>query len=333
MVSREMNDPSRSVCDSMIWSVVCLAHNQPDDNLSSVQKTPFTAWMSRLQWLDIYGSLKPNLMHIKGLIQMVNLRGGLDKIGLPGLAAVISFSDIVTSSTFLLSPVFPFVPLREDRKDKTLQELLGYTSTLVDQYSSHFQRLGLPIQLADIICAMNTFTELVERFKDERNCDPCLLSDQRNACQHALLSLCSVNQEIGKTLLSPYETTYEACRLACLVYGVGVILPLPGQSTPLGRLANLIQGVLESSNSYAIWNGEQPEAALLWVLMLGGIAAEGFPNRFWYVEKLQKVISRSKIVSWPNMCRVLGSIAWWPSACSKPGHDLWVEVEILRGVF
>ncbi|KAL5358860.1 hypothetical protein BJX96DRAFT_51632 [Aspergillus floccosus] len=87
MINREVQHPTRAVCDSVILSVMCMAHNVADDNDQRRHRTtPFTAPMRRLQWLDVYGSLPPNLVHIQGLIQMVNLRGGLDNITLPGLA-------------------------------------------------------------------------------------------------------------------------------------------------------------------------------------------------------------------------------------------------------
>lgn len=90
MINRELSTPSRALGDAVIWAVLCLAHNLSDDAVVPLQNTPFTAPMSRLQWLEVYGSLRPSLVHVEGLIQMVNLRGGLDQIELPGLAAVIS---------------------------------------------------------------------------------------------------------------------------------------------------------------------------------------------------------------------------------------------------
>lgn len=91
MINREVQHPTRAVCDSVILSVICMAHNIADDNDQRRHRlTPFTAPMRRLQWLDVYGSLPPNLVHIQGLVQMVKLRGGLDNITLPGLAPVLS---------------------------------------------------------------------------------------------------------------------------------------------------------------------------------------------------------------------------------------------------
>ncbi|KAL4994722.1 hypothetical protein BDV10DRAFT_145581 [Aspergillus recurvatus] len=257
LVSREINNPSRAFCDAVIWSVVCMAHNKAEGDLTDHPPSPFTAPMQRLQWLGVYGSLRPNLVHIGGLIQMVNLRGGIDEIQLPGLAAVISFSDVVTSTTFLGRPVFPFVPLQSNRKGKTMQDLLEYSNAEVDQYHTRLQPLGLPRVLAELICAMNAYTALVDSYpRGHMSSDPCLLADQRNIIHTSM-----------QPQLNPQDIIYEAFRLATLIYSVGVILPLPAQSTPLVSLAELLYNALLPSFSDSSlrhpWDSPHAQVVLL----------------------------------------------------------------------
>lgn len=80
---------SNAVTDDIILCVLCLANNDTA-RYQKADESPFRPPLRSLQWLDIYGSLSPNPIHQQGLIQLVRLRGGLDKIELPGLAAVIS---------------------------------------------------------------------------------------------------------------------------------------------------------------------------------------------------------------------------------------------------
>ncbi|KAL2824804.1 hypothetical protein BDW59DRAFT_83005 [Aspergillus cavernicola] len=340
LVSREMDNPSRAVCDAMIFSVVCMAHNKADDNLSGYQSSPFTAPMQRLQWLDVYGSLRTNLVHIGGLVQMINLRGGIDKIQLPGLSSVISFSDLVTSSTFLSHPIFPFVPLEKGRQNRTMQQLLGYTDANVDHYYSHFQHLGLPRILAEILCAMNTYTELVAQcLEGQMSYDPCLLADQRNIVHYTLLSLPHAplqpdqTQKPNDTFFTPQpqDIIYETTRLACLIYSVGVVLPLPAQSTPITKLADLLYNALQVSNHPMAWKWPQAQVVLLWILTLGGISATYTPHRSWYVGMLSRVVEHNKITSYEDLKRYLVLLAWYPTACEKPGIELWAEMEKARG--
>ncbi|KAL3479056.1 hypothetical protein BJX99DRAFT_222937 [Aspergillus californicus] len=342
LVSREMNDPSRAVCDAMIFCVVCMAHNKADENVAALNSSPFTAPMQRLQWLDVYGSLRPNLVHIGGLVQMVNLRGGIDKIQLPGLSSIISFSDLVTTTSFLCRPIFPFVPLDFSRRNKTMQELVGYTDTATDHYHSYLEPIGLPRSIAEIFCAMNAYTHLVDRCLEGRmSYDPCLLADQRNIVHYTLVCLPHVTlqpdqtQPHGKNAFYPpsaEDIIYQTTLLACHIYSVGVILPLPAQSTPIIKLADLLYNALQASTHPTAWNPPQAQIMLLWILTIGGIAATHTPHRPWYVDMLSRVAEHNRISSYEDLKRCLGMLAWYPVACEKPGMELWAHVQQALGL-
>jgi hypothetical protein len=84
-------NPKRAVSDAVLLAVICMAHHQAEEGLvHQHRKTPFDPPFPRLQWIDVYGCLPPNMVHIKGLVQLVKLRGGLTNIKTEGLAATIS---------------------------------------------------------------------------------------------------------------------------------------------------------------------------------------------------------------------------------------------------
>jgi len=86
-----MNDPSRAVTDAVILSVLCMATNSHQDvALTSSAQSPFYPPLRSLQWLDIYGTPSANPIHAQGLAQLIELRGGLENVTLPELAATIS---------------------------------------------------------------------------------------------------------------------------------------------------------------------------------------------------------------------------------------------------
>ncbi|KAF9895243.1 hypothetical protein FE257_000145 [Aspergillus nanangensis] len=330
MINREVQNPNRAVCDAVILSVMCMAHSVAEDNDHRRQRmTSFTAPMRRLQWLDVYGSLPPNLVHIQGLIQMVNLRGGLDNISLPGLAPILSFSDIVTSTTYLTPPVFGFFPLRESRRNITLPDLLGYTSLDAERHFGHLRQIGLTSDLIETYHAMHVYTTIVEGHLQNNPLaiDESLLADQRNLVHFKILSLPTASQIDGFNGYQNNEIIYEACRLAGLIFSVGVILPLPAQSSPLAQLATLIKALMQFFNTPAIWSHPHARVTLLWVLTLGGIAAENMPERAWYVSLLRQSARQNCVSSWSDLRSVLGMILWWDTACDLPGRNLWSEVE------
>jgi hypothetical protein len=90
-INRAIKIPAEAVTDEMILCVLCMATNKLENPLwEDITDSPFNAPLRSLQWLDVYGRLSPHPVHQAGLRQLVSLRGGLEKLGLPGLATVIS---------------------------------------------------------------------------------------------------------------------------------------------------------------------------------------------------------------------------------------------------
>lgn len=90
-VNKAIQNPSRALSDAVILSVGCLANNRADELLWDKNiRSPFQPPLRNLQWLDIYGSLLPNHVHLTGLTQLIKLKEGLERTELPGLAAILS---------------------------------------------------------------------------------------------------------------------------------------------------------------------------------------------------------------------------------------------------
>jgi hypothetical protein len=90
-VKQAIQDTTRAASDAVILSVICLANNGADELLRNENmNSPFEPPLRNLQWLDIYGSLPPNDIHLSGLTQLVSLRDGLQNINLPMLASILS---------------------------------------------------------------------------------------------------------------------------------------------------------------------------------------------------------------------------------------------------
>lgn len=91
LINQAVRDPSRAVSDAVLLSVICMAHHQAQEgHAAQHKKTPFNPPLQRLQWVDVYGCLPPNMVHIRGLLQLVKLRGGLKNIKLTGLPPTLS---------------------------------------------------------------------------------------------------------------------------------------------------------------------------------------------------------------------------------------------------
>jgi hypothetical protein len=141
----------------------------------------------------------------------------------------------------------------------------------------------------------------------------------RNLAHHQLLSLPPA-EALGAQFTQLYPR-YEACRLAALIFGIGVTFPLPVWAAPFPRLVVLLRESLMSLDLQVAWNDDLP--LLLWILMLAGIAAIHLPDREWLVSALRDVISRIRLVDWEKAKAMLGEVLWLDSACEVGGRTLW----------
>jgi hypothetical protein len=146
----------------------------------------------------------------------------------------------------------------------------------------------------------------------------------RTAVQQRLLLLQSA-EELGIPSSSPKPkpNIYECCRLTALIYGVGVVFPVPNSGSVLQELVGRLMiaiGVLDIRTF-----GPELGGVLLWMLVLGGIAALGTPERHWFASQLAWIVRRLDIDDWEGVEDILGSFLWLDSACGQGGRLLWSE--------
>jgi hypothetical protein len=94
MISKSLQHPENAITDTIALSVLILAELATSEEYALEmilsRDSPFNTPFQSLQWIDVYSSLPPNPIHVEGLIEIIKLRGGLESIKLPCLAAIIS---------------------------------------------------------------------------------------------------------------------------------------------------------------------------------------------------------------------------------------------------
>jgi hypothetical protein len=94
MISKSLQHPEHALTDTIALSVLILAELATSEEYALEmilgRDSPFDAPFQSLQWVDVYSSLPPNTIHVEGLIKIIKLKGGLENIKLPCLAAIIS---------------------------------------------------------------------------------------------------------------------------------------------------------------------------------------------------------------------------------------------------
>jgi hypothetical protein len=155
-----------------------------------------------------------------------------------------------------------------------------------------------------------------------------MISDQRNFVQYQIMSLPAAS-ELGE-VFTQCHPAYEAFRISAVVFGVGVIFPLPPNTAPFAQLTHLLQLELEFHRH--IWELWSPDALriFIWVLILGGSAATGMPERRWFVCELGKVASKCSIFSWYDVKQALKQVIWLDCACDAVARQLWDDAFLLR---
>jgi hypothetical protein len=71
----------------------------------------------------------------------------------------------------------------------------------------------------------------------------------------------------------------------------------------------------------------------IWVLMLGGIAAEGLPERLWFEEMLNVLFVIQGTSKWREVKGIMESFLWVESCCDSGAMNLWDNVAAdIRGI-
>lgn len=211
----------------------------------------------------------------------------------------------------------------------SLQTLVGFDAVDVDQQYGHLRQLGLTDELLTLLYSMRMYMQTVDAvLRKAIEIDDEMLADKRNLIQYTLQALPPASNVEGHPSFTDQGIVYETSRLAALVYGVGVVFPLPVQSSPLARLALFLRGTITTWRSSSTWNHPQALVLVLWALTLGGIASDERPQREWFVQVLGQTLREHHIATWAELRTMLRMMLWYDSACDEAGRKLFFEIEM-----
>lgn len=175
-----------------------------------------------------------------------------------------------------------------------------------------------------IFRSQQTYLSEIEMYDDGVQVGTDVLCDHRNIIQWHIMSLLP-SVQLGSSHAHLYPL-YEACRLALIIFGIGVTFPLPPQSTPLVTVSRMLKIELQSCHHFA---QNLPLSALglyLWILTLGGIAATDSLERGWFIDRLKYHIACHGPATWHDFELELRSILWLDRACQSAGKLIWNEI-------
>jgi hypothetical protein len=114
---------------------------------------------------------------------------------------------------------------------------------------------------------------------------------------------------------------HAACRLALLIYSDLVLFPMPEQGLRT-RFASQLQAIIQK--------GEVLEHEfLVWITVMGAIAAIYTPHRDWYISMLNVSSTLHGIKEWDHLKSIVAKFLWWDPVMDPRLSYLWQEANKL----
>lgn len=330
-LSLMIKDQSLACSDEVILAVLCMAFNRADYSGWNVSDPWPKAPLRNLQWLDVYGGLSLNDKHVQGLMALIQAKGGLSQVTLPGLAEILSTSAIMLSAKSLAKPRLPFVPIFQETANgqtpnwPSVARPVGINLETTDPIA----KASLPDDLKDVLHNMRDYNTVINLYSQGLipQLELAVIADRRNYIQFTLISLPSIREIHGQFIKT--HRTYEPTRLAAMVYSLLIIFPLPAANRPFPRLAMMMANALSEPDvnplTSSLWQGSRE--LLLWVLVVGGMAAKHTPHREWFANTLGEAIRNpdGSVSTWEDVKAVLTGIMWMDSVCDMGGQAVWTD--------
>jgi len=233
------------------------------------------------------------------------------------------------NSCFTLNPVFP--PLRfHERYIAAVKKWARTTSisSTAKTLGQSFRRLpecGLTDAMLAVLECMEAITRAIEHYLLGK--PGCLSLAQiirtRTGIQKRLLIL-PTSKELDPAP-SSRPNLYESCRLTAIIFSVAVIYPVPNTYDVLQTLVRELTASLEVTDIES--QTADYFGLLLWMLVLGGIAALEKPERAWFVSNLALLSRRNGgRLEWEDAEEISKEFLWLECACGPGGRKLWDEV-------
>ncbi|KKK20450.1 hypothetical protein ARAM_002906 [Aspergillus rambellii] len=319
------NSSPDEVTDEIVMCAFALALHPPERKRNATARMRQVP-LSNLQWLSRFTDIVIPEGHIRGLRQLVDARGGFDKLEMPGLKQGLSTFNLIVASKYLERPYWPL------RARLQPDEVAMFLSAFEPSWPTNSMPLQsclksvVPTAMAWEFHAIRGYNALVHEYSQGLcpTLDMAYVLDLRNMVHYHLLSL-PTSAEMLETL-QDLPPTYESLRLALIAYSLLVLFPIPLTIEPYPRLAHLLRYELELTQMRLdLW---MPMIEmLLWVLTIGGISSFETVHRPWYVQRLRWMVQMFGVESWEQLKEIMVSIIWLDTPCDVEGMLLWKEVQ------
>ncbi|KAE8443125.1 hypothetical protein EG329_002369 [Mollisiaceae sp. DMI_Dod_QoI] len=267
------------------------------------------------------GSLKSMVVHLKGLEEMVNMRGGTENGGFdPNVRRLIAWTDVHCANALAQPTRFPPLSVAIAPGSQTLlQNSKHYDlNSSTTEYISTLQTSPQEQTLLDwTLAEVRNISLSLQHIK---NCSSVPKEDIRYSDRVYYAQYCLL-QVLHNPETSQLDT---ALSIVGLIYCAVCFRDMSFNFRVIGESVIRLKYILEFVVNDRPYDSRECEK-LFWVLMMGGMAAEGKEERSLFVVDLSWVCGLLSINMWETAKLILEGIAW-QSELDSFGIRLWKEV-------
>ncbi len=361
-IRQALNQPPCLIRDEILFSIAILASpDEPD----AAQEAESIGPAFRYPFPDLLWLLKgkqPNTSHAQALYHLVDLKGGIDCITLPGLAPSINHLDVIRSTHNLSRPRFPlnqnFRHLSKNCNRHNCFGIVQDPQTLApfDAADGVFQH-SISNDLHEVLQDVRAWLKVLEIYCEGSlpSHTLALISIHRIIIQHKLLSTIAEGEDITSSLsltagnMGDVKRTSETpnmdrlLQLALLIFALGVTFPVLSDR-PFAVLASTLKVQVE--HDLPALRQEWLRLFGIWVCVLGGMAALQIQDaglRIWFVDAIYHIGTMEDestsdssqgsgfcmvFCSWAEMkAHISRTFVWYDDACEDGAQVLWDEVQ------
>jgi len=320
-VSQELSKSDGPPSDAILLAVMTLSgHGEAfeDDG----REEPYVhSPLVHANRVNVFARLSITPAHSQAIGSLIMKKGGIDGIVLPGFRRLLCLTDLLQSTIQTSQPMLPYVGVSEPLVSSAAHVLDEKASARAGILGTGFWVEGFPAIDEDFQAVLAVACELttaLDQYQRKENNPPALVDimEYRSWVQYRILSL----QPRMSANLNIQDYTYEACRLATLIYSDLNIWPLPRATKTRSRLAEMLHEVMTQragSEGTAI-----SRDFLLWIGMMGAIAARHTKHEHYFLNLLA---ADTRVLTWSDFSLIMLEFLWCDFAVSPLARPLWQQ--------
>lgn len=328
----DMKTEKTGTRDAVLLAVLSLhPDGAPPGEEVARSRSGFDPPYSQLQSVGLYSQAPYSKTHVTALMRLVNMRGGLDTLHLPGLRPLLQYTDLLRASMVPEAPAWPLCV--EYRAFETAYRRL---ELITDPMSTLLHHHGLQELLDhdmhpliwDAFLNARAYLEVLNRSFHHISQNESLsrLVIHRNVLQHRILSTLDIIDDL-------VSVVSQVMRQALLVFTLGVMFPVsyaPTLRAATHELKTLYQS-FEHRREHNLADFS------LWICMVGALGAKTAVDATasFFICELARIEGKRSVTSdFPTMLwneprtymeisQVFQDYLWLEQACGKSAAAIW----------